>query len=232
MDGIVSPISMGSRMTCGQMKEMKRAKAVALAGSDMADPLATPFVDQDESMEAAGDWLVAAGYRRNGCEMLIDGTTGKAMGVDIFTGLIYYQRLKHMVTDKQHARARGPISASNRQPMDGKSHEGGIRFGEMERDCLIAYGAAMILNEKLGRLSDYFCLYSCCNCGLLAICDFESKYTECKECQRQDTVVAIPTTFSTKTIIQDLECLNMSLRLFVEKTGEYLTQSTRDPYSA
>lgn len=232
LDAIVNAISMGSRMTCGQMKEMKRAKAVALAGSDMADPLATPFVDQEKSMEASGDWLVASGFQRNGCERLVDGQTGKEMDVPIFTGPIFYQVLKHMVVDKVHARGKGPISASNRQPMDGRSHEGGIRFGEMERDCIIAYGASMTLNEKLGRLSDYFTIFTCCNCGLFAICDFRSKYTHCKQCQRQDTVVAIPTTFSTKTLTQDLACLNMELRLFVEKTGEFLTEATRDPYMA
>ena len=121
LDGIVAPISMGSRMTMGHTKEPRRAKAVALAGSDMADPLATAFVDQTDALEEAGDFLVASGYQRNGCEILCDGMTGEQIETPIYVGPTFYQKVKQQVAEKIHARGTGPRSCGHTSTCGWKS---------------------------------------------------------------------------------------------------------------
>ena len=112
--------------------------------------------------------------------------------------------------------------------MDGKANDGGLRFGEMERDCLIAYGVAKTQDEKLRILSDGFTIYVCSYCALLAICSFKKKITYCRNCKRGDGLCAIPTTFSTKSLNQDFACIGINMMLEVEKTGEFITITNRD----
>uniref|UniRef100_A0A1I7WNE2 DNA-directed RNA polymerase n=1 Tax=Heterorhabditis bacteriophora TaxID=37862 RepID=A0A1I7WNE2_HETBA len=98
----------------------------------------------------------------------------------IFFGPTYYQRLKHMVDDKIHSRARGPVQMMNRQPMEGRARDGGLRFGEMERDCQISHGAAQFLRERLFEVSDPYHVYVCNNCGLIVIANLRTNSFECK----------------------------------------------------
>merc|ERR1711865_1117141 len=96
---------------------------------------------------------------------MYSGVSGEEMQASIFIGLVYYQRLRHMVSDKEQVRATGPVNALTHQPIKGRKVGGGIRFGEMERDALLAHGCAYLLHDRLMRCSDYDLSYVCSNCG-------------------------------------------------------------------
>merc|ERR1711918_91392 len=124
----------------------------------------TPF--RGASIEQIADELEKRGYERHGREHLINGMTGERMDGKIFIGPANYQRLKHMVDDKRHARSRGPVQILTRQPVEGRAREGGLRFGEMERDCVISHGCAQFLKEALLTRSDRYETHVCNKCGL------------------------------------------------------------------
>jgi DNA-directed RNA polymerase II subunit RPB2 len=109
----------------------------------------------------------------------------------IFIGPTYYQRLKHMVDDKIHSRARGPVQILTRQPVEGRAREGGLRFGEMERDCMISHGAAFFLKERLMDESDAYRIHVCNMCGLIAIADLKRNTFECRSCRNKTEVSGI-----------------------------------------
>lgn len=161
-DIIMNPHGFPSRMTVGKLIEFIAGKAGSLQGEYH---YGTAFSgDRVEDLSAD---LVRNGFDYGGKELLTSGTTGEPMEAYIYTGVVYYQRLKHMVLDKMHARSRGPRVVLTRQPTEGRSHEGGLRLGEMERDCLISYGACMLLRERLMVSSDIFDVEVCETCGLL-----------------------------------------------------------------
>lgn len=139
-DIIINPHAIPSRMTIGHMIECLLGKVSALTGEE-GD--ATPFTDV--TVEAISNLLSQCGYQQRGFEVMYNGHTGRKLAAQIFLGPTYYQRLKHMVDDKIHARARGPVQILTRQPVEGRSRDGGLRFGEMERDCMISHGASQFL---------------------------------------------------------------------------------------
>lgn len=114
--------------------------------------------------------------------------TGRKVNAQIFLGPTYYQRLKHMVDDKIHSRARGPVQILVRQPMEGRARDGGLRFGEMERDCQIAHGTMMFMHERLVEVSDPYRIHVCNYCGLFAIASSNGRRFECKTCNTRHQV--------------------------------------------
>ena len=128
----------------------------------------------------------------------------------VYFGPIYYQKLKHMVMDKMHARARGPRAVLTRQPTEGRSRDGGLRLGEMERDCLIGYGATQLLLERLMISSDAFAVNACQKCGFLGYNGY------CVYCKSARNVVKLTIPYATKLLFQELLAMSISPRLILE----------------
>jgi len=170
-DVIINPHAFPSRMTIGMLVESMAGKSGALHGFYQD---ATPFSFHETSSEKVsvdyfGEQLQAAGYNYYGSEPLYSGVSGCLMQADLFIGVVYYQRLRHMVSDKYQVRATGPVNPLTRQPIKGRKKGGGIRLGEMERDSLLSHGAAFLLHDRLLNCSDKHVAYACCRCGDLLL---------------------------------------------------------------
>lgn len=161
-DIIINPHAIPSRMTIAHLIECQLSKVSSLRGFE-GD--ATPFTEV--TVDSVSRLLREHGYQSRGFEVMYNGYTGKKLVVQVFLGPTYYQRLRHMVDDKIHARARGPVQILTRQPVEGRARDGGLRFGEMERDCMISHGAAAFLKERLFEVSDAFRVHICDICGLM-----------------------------------------------------------------
>lgn len=162
-DIIINPHAIPSRMTIAQLLEMLTGKKACSVGKVQN---CTPFEKIDEKdLEKT---LLDMGLPPSGKEVMYDGTTGKRMKAMVFMCPIYYQRLRHMVDDKVHARATGPVHLLTRQPVEGRSRDGAFRNGEMERDCMLAHGASKFIMDRLMEQSDAFGVFVCKQCGLIA----------------------------------------------------------------
>jgi DNA-directed RNA polymerase II subunit RPB2 len=207
-DIIVNPHAIPSRMTIGQLIECLLGKVSSLAGRE-GD--ATPFTDahvKDFSMK-----LHELGYQLRGNEVMYNGHTGKKLEAQIFIGPTYYQRLKHMVEDKIHSRARGPLQILTRQPVEGRARDGGLRFGEMERDCMISHGSAAWLKERLFHVSDEYRVHVCDLCGLIAIANLKKNVFECKACGNKTQISQIYIPYAFKLMIQELMSMMVAPRM-------------------
>ncbi|KAK9477961.1 hypothetical protein V1514DRAFT_352795 [Lipomyces japonicus] len=201
-DIIMNPHGFPSRMTVGKMIELVSGKAGVLDGSLQ---YGTAF--GGSKLEDMAKILVSKGYSYSGKDMLTSGITGECLQAYIFFGPIYYQKLKHMVLDKMHARARGPRAVLTRQPTEGRSRDGGLRLGEMERDCLIAYGASQLLLERLMISSDAFEVDVCGNCGLMGYNGW------CTTCRSAKDVYKLTIPYAAKLLFQELLSMNVAPRL-------------------
>ncbi|PSS05448.1 hypothetical protein PHLCEN_2v3828 [Hermanssonia centrifuga] len=155
-DIVINPHAIPSRMTIGHLVECLLSKVATLIGNE-GD--ATPFTEL--TVESVSQFLRQEGYQSRGLEIMYHGHTGRKLQAQVYLGPTYYQRLKHMVDDKIHSRARGPVQILTRQPVEGRSRDGGLRFGEMERDCMISHGVAAFLKERLFEASDAYRLHVC-----------------------------------------------------------------------
>lgn len=163
-DTIINPHAFPSRMTIGMFVESLAGKAGALHGLAQ-DSTPFKFDEQDTAVDYFGHQLRMAGYNYYGSEPMYSGITGTELAADIYIGVVYYQRLRHMVNDKYQVRTTGPVNALTGQPIKGRKKGGGIRVGEMERDALLAHGTAFLLQDRLINCSDYTRAWICRECG-------------------------------------------------------------------
>jgi len=205
-DIIMNPHGFPSRMTVGKLMELIGGKAGVCEGVQHD---ATVFAG--DPVEAMSEVLVKHGYCYDGKEALTSGITGESISAYVFTGPIYYQKLKHMVLDKMHARAKGPRALLTRQPTAGRSRDGGLRLGEMERDCLVAYGTSGLLRERLLHSSDVYSADICKKCGLLA------QSTGCRYCETGDHISQVEMPYAAKLLFQELMAMNVVPRVHLEK---------------
>ncbi|CAH1448500.1 unnamed protein product [Lactuca virosa] len=207
-DIIVNPHAIPSRMTIGQLMECIMGKVAALMGKE-GD--AIPFTDV--TVDNISRALHRCGYQMRGYETMYNGHTGRRLNAMIFLGPTYYQRLKHMVDDKIHSRGRGPVQILTRQPAEGRSRDGGLRFGEMERDCMIAHGAAHFLKERLFDQSDAYRVHVCELCGLIAIANLKKNSFECRSCKNRTNIVQVHIPYACKLLFQELMAMGIAPRM-------------------
>lgn len=210
-DLIINPHAIPSRMTLGQIIECMSAIVSCYDGKQID---ATLFEAPDPEDIAAK--LRSLGFHPYAESVMYDGMTGQKLPARIFIGPTYYQKLHHLVADKIHARARGPIQILTRQPTEGRAREGGLRFGEMERDCLIGHGAALLLKERLLEESDKTEMFICEKCGIIATWDRKKDQTYCSICGNVDTgIYKIAISYAFKLLLQELMSLTIKPQLIL-----------------
>ena len=205
-DLIFSPHSLPSRMTISHLIEVLAGKVGSLSGRY---PEGTSF--SSESPELLRKELFSFGFREDGKEKLYNGITGEELEATIFVGNMYYMRLKHMVANKIHARASGRIQLLTRQPIEGRARGGGLRLGEMEKDCFVAHGASLLLKERFD--SDRTVLYICEQCGMLAVYDAYKNRKFCPRCGGNVEINPIELSYAFKLLLDELRALGISPRL-------------------
>ena len=198
-DIIVNPHGIPSRMTVGQLLEIIAAKAGALLGRYVDG---TPFYKEDiNNLKLT---LIKKGYDPNGKEVMYDGRTGRLIENPITIGIAFYQRLYHMVSDKMHARSTGKVQLLTRQPTEGKARQGGLRFGEMERDCLVGHGATMLLRDRMLENSDVHTMYVCTICGNIAWYNSKRGVYECPIHGENADIKPIKIPYAFKLFLQEI----------------------------
>lgn len=211
-DLIINPHAFPSRMTVAQLMESIAGKAAALEGRTFD---ATPFYKTP--IEELQVIIKRHGYSPTGEEAMYDGRTGELLDAPVFIGVVYYQKLHHMVSDKMHARARGPVQILTRQPTEGRSRAGGLRWGEMEVDCLVGHGSAMLLKEAMTDRSDSTIIYVCELCGSMGWYDRNKGKYMCPVHKERGVLKPVEVSYAFKLLLQELMSLGIRPRLI---TGE------------
>ena len=210
-DLIMNPHAVPSRMTIAQLMENIFGKIGVQKGT-LGD--GTPYSHM--KVEDLKAHMVEMGMHPYGNEILYNGQTGEMMEAEIFMGPTFYQRLKHMVADKLHSRARGPIVSLTRQPCEGRSRDGGLRVGEMERDCMISHGISAFTKERLMDVSDPFHTGICKTCGTLAIVNVEEGIYACGACGGKTEFIEKTIPYAMKLWMQELEAMHITPRMVLE----------------
>ena len=207
-DIIFNPHSLPSRMTIGQLLEILAGKASALSGRHIYAPAFSPT--REEELK---EILKEHGFRPDGKEVMYDGKTGKKLKAEVFIGTSFYQKLDHLVSNKIHARSRGPVTLLTKQPTEGRSKEGGLRLGEMEKDCLLAHGAALTLKERFD--SDKTVVPICTECGMPAVYDRIRNRYFCPIHGEKAKIVNVEMSYAFKLMLDELRSLGIYPKLYV-----------------
>jgi DNA-directed RNA polymerase II subunit RPB2 len=211
-DIIINPHCIPSRMTIAQLMETLLGKVGCEVGAvGDGSPFNSTTVDGLASLLRDG-----LGMEPYGNEILYNGFTGRQMETNIFVGPVFYQRLRHCSTDKLHSRASGPLVMLTRQPAEGRAREGGLRFGEMERDCVIAHGITEFTKERLMECSDAFRCFSCRDCGLIAVANPTEGIWSCRGCGNRTSFSAIEIPYAYKLLLQEMESMSIGSRIVTQ----------------
>jgi len=213
-DIIMNPNAIPSRMTIAQLLEALFSKVGALECNHIDG---TPF-QENTNIDEANEILRKYGFEDHGLETLYSGITGEKMEARIFLCPTYYLRLKHLAMDKMHARASGPKQILTRQPPDGRARDGGLRWGEMERDVGIAHGSGFLLREKLLEASDKYIVYICNICGLFANKMLKKDVYHCASCKNSTRISKVILPYAFKLLIQELMSIQILPRLKIQET--------------
>jgi DNA-directed RNA polymerase II subunit RPB2 len=212
-DIIINPHAIPSRMTIAQLMETLMSKIGCMSGClGDGSPFGETTIDDLATMLRDN-----YGMEPYGNEIMYNGYTGRQMETSIFIGPCYYQRLRHCSADKIHSRASGPLVMLTRQPAEGRARDGGLRFGEMERDCVVAHGMAEFTKERLMECSDSFTCYSCKDCGLLSIANPVQNVWLCRGCGNKTNFAHINIPYATKLLLQELETMCIASRLITSQ---------------
>ena len=209
-DILVNPHSIPTRLTFGHLLEEMAGKVGAVSGKLMDG---TAFSEKGiNRIEEYGKELEARGFDRYGNENFYDGITGKRFKAEIFNGIVYYNRLYHMVSNKMQVRSRGPVQILTHQPTEGKARQGGLRFGEMERDVIVGYGASLLLKERLLDQSDKASVLVCKECGNIGYYDYIKRTGACQIC-RSTNLAEIEMSYAFKLLLDEIKSLHIMPRI-------------------
>jgi DNA-directed RNA polymerase II subunit RPB2 len=211
-DIIINPHAIPSRMTIGQLKETVLGKTLLQLGL-FGDGTSFGTFNVNDICEE----LLNVGYEAHGNELLYNGLTGEQHECSVFIGPVFYQRLKHMVNDKTHSRSIGPMVNLTRQPAEGRSRDGGLRFGEMEKDGMVSHGAARFTKGRLYDASDKYSVHICKKCGMIAAYNDKMKIHHCKNCENRTDFSYVEIPYACKLLFQELTMMNVSPRILTDK---------------
>lgn len=224
-DIVFNPHGFPSRMTIAMMIELMAGKSAAIHGL-VHDATSFRFNEDETAVEYFGKLLERGGYNYYGTERMYSGIDGREMTADIFFGIVHYQRLRHMVSDKWQVRSTGPIDVLTRQPIKGRRKGGGVRFGEMERDSLISHGCSFLLQDRLFHCSDKTTTLVCQKCGTLLGPIMEmalnasglGNKSRCRLCGDDESVREIDIPYIFRYLVTQLTSCNINVKLsFAEK---------------
>jgi DNA-directed RNA polymerase II subunit RPB2 len=210
-DLIINPHAIPSRMTIAQLKETVLGKVLLELGLFGDGTSFGDFEVKDICNE-----LIKCGYEAHGNELMYNGLTGEQIECSVFMGPAFYQRLKHMVNDKAHSRAIGPMVNLTRQPAEGRSRDGGLRFGEMERDCVASHGATRFMRGRMYDSSDKYSVYVCKKCGHIASYNDKMHIHHCRMCDNRADFSYVEIPYACKLLFQELNTMNVAPRIITD----------------